>query len=430
MGPTGPAGTTLWSGLTGTPLITNAVLDGLVTGTGVATANTPSTLVQRDGSGNFAAGAISAGSVSATGNVVANALNPSFRTRVSGGIVSLTVSDAQIQHFTGSTAMYVRLPGSCPSGTHYWLINKSTAVIYLNNFDGTQYVDTLQPNCMALVIANVNNPTAAAGWNSYFSSVNIPGSNSQFTFSSGYLTLAVAAAGNAVLTLPATTDTLVGRATTDTLTGKTISGSSNTLSNIPISALSTTGTPTGLNFLRGDGSWATVATGTGSYTASVGNGVATSFVITHNLNSRNVAIQVWDSSTYEDVEVDVVRTTVNTITLTFASAPSTNAYQVMVMGGQPVIASGYGRQIVSVTSSATLGATANTDYVALIGAGGAPTLPTAVGNTNRYTVKNVDTVNRTLATTGGQTIDGSATAVLTPNTSIDVISDGANWRVI
>ena len=326
--------------------------------------------------------------------------------------------------------MYVRLPGSCPSGTHYWLINKSTAVIYLNNFDGTQYVDTLQPNCMALVIANVNNPTAAAGWNSYFSSVNIPGSNSQFTFSSGYLTLAVAAAGNAVLTLPATTDTLVGRATTDTLTGKTISGSSNTLSNIPISALSTTGTPTGLNFLRGDGSWATVATGTGSYTASVGNGVATSFVITHNLNSRNVAIQVWDSSTYEDVEVDVVRTTVNTITLTFASAPSTNAYQVMVMGGQPVIASGYGRQIVSVTSSATLGATANTDYVALIGAGGAPTLPTAVGNTNRYTVKNVDTVNRTLATTGGQTIDGSATAVLTPNTSIDVISDGANWRVI
>ncbi len=40
-----------------------------------------------------------------------------------------------------------------------------------------------------------------------------------------------------VLTLPTSTDTLVGRATTDTLTNKSISGSTNTLTNIPNSAL-------------------------------------------------------------------------------------------------------------------------------------------------------------------------------------------------
>lgn len=41
------------------------------------------------------------------------------------------------------------------------------------------------------------------------------------------------------LTLPTSTDTLVGRATTDTLTNKSISGSSNTLTNIGSSAIST-----------------------------------------------------------------------------------------------------------------------------------------------------------------------------------------------
>ena len=44
--------------------------------------------------------------------------------------------------------------------------------------------------------------------------------------------LSTAIAGTSVLTLPAATDTLVGKATTDTLTNKTISGSTNTLTNI------------------------------------------------------------------------------------------------------------------------------------------------------------------------------------------------------
>jgi hypothetical protein len=91
---------------------------------------------------------------------------------------------------------------------------------------------------------------------------------------------------------------------------------------------------------------------------------------------------------------------------------------------------GITRSVVSVTSSTTLGATALTDYVALIGASGAPILPTAVGNTNRYTCKNFDSTNKTVATTSSQTIDGSTTVTLTANTSLDFISDGSNWRLI
>lgn len=92
--------------------------------------------------------------------------------------------------------------------------------------------------------------------------------------------------------------------------------------------------------------------------------------------------------------------------------------------------SGITRTVATVTATVTLGATALTDYVTFIGASGVVTLPTAVGNTNRYTLKNIDSSNKTVSTTSAQTIDGSTTITLTPNTSVDVVSDNANWRVI
>ena len=55
--------------------------------------------------------------------------------------------------------------------------------------------------------------------------------------SSGNTTIVAASVASGTVTLPATTDTLVGKATTDTLTNKSISGSTNTLTNIPNSAL-------------------------------------------------------------------------------------------------------------------------------------------------------------------------------------------------
>jgi hypothetical protein len=69
------------------------------------------------------------------------------------------------------------------------------------------------------------------------------------------------------------------------------------------------------------------------YATSFGDGSATSYVITHNFNTRDVQVSVFpNSGTYDDVEVDVGRTSVNAVTLVFATAPSSNAYRVVVIG--------------------------------------------------------------------------------------------------
>jgi hypothetical protein len=108
--------------------------------------------------------------------------------------------------------------------------------------------------------------------------------------------------------------------------------------------------------------------------------------------------------------------------------PTKNAVydKIETMGG----GSGITRTIATVTSIVTLGATASTDYVTFIGASGVVTLPTAVGNTNMYTLKNVDTTNKTISTTSSQTIDGTTTITLAPDASVDVVSDGSNWRIV
>ncbi len=102
--------------------------------------------------------------------------------------------------------------------------------------------------------------------------------------------------------------------------------------------------------------------------------------------------------------------------------------------GKIISASGGGggitRSINNISAPATAGATALTDYVYLISGTTTLTLPTAVSNTNRYTVKNVDTATVTIATTSSQTIDGSSTITLSPNISVDLISNNTNWNII
>lgn len=68
------------------------------------------------------------------------------------------------------------------------------------------------------------------------------------------------------------------------------------------------------------------------FSVSIGDGSATSYTVTHNLASRDVHVTVYNASNYEEVITDVAHTTTNTLTVIFATAPSSDAYRVVVIG--------------------------------------------------------------------------------------------------
>jgi len=67
-----------------------------------------------------------------------------------------------------------------------------------------------------------------------------------------------------------------------------------------------------------------------SFVTSIGNGSLTTIDVLHYLGTRDVIVQIYDNSTYDTVFADVVRTDTSKVTVSFTSAPTTNAYRVLV----------------------------------------------------------------------------------------------------
>ena len=68
------------------------------------------------------------------------------------------------------------------------------------------------------------------------------------------------------------------------------------------------------------------------YATLIGDAAATSIVVTHNLNSRDVQVVCYrNSGNYDEVLVETQHTSVNTVTLVFSSAPALNAFKVVVL---------------------------------------------------------------------------------------------------
>lgn len=68
----------------------------------------------------------------------------------------------------------------------------------------------------------------------------------------------------------------------------------------------------------------------GGYSANVGNASLTSFILTHGLNTEDVQVQIKDNTTKELVEADVVVTDAANVSVSFAVAPATARYRVII----------------------------------------------------------------------------------------------------
>ena len=68
------------------------------------------------------------------------------------------------------------------------------------------------------------------------------------------------------------------------------------------------------------------------FSASIGNGSATSIAVTHNLGTKDVVVEFRLNADDSMVITDWVATDTNTVTASFATAPASNAVRVTVIG--------------------------------------------------------------------------------------------------
>ena len=68
------------------------------------------------------------------------------------------------------------------------------------------------------------------------------------------------------------------------------------------------------------------------YAVTIGDGAATAYTVTHNLNTTDITYSVKEIATGEIVFTNVTVTGVNAISVSFAVAPTNNQYRVVVIG--------------------------------------------------------------------------------------------------
>lgn len=145
--------------------------------------------------------------------------------------------------------------------------------------------------------------------------------------------------------------------------------------------------------------------------------------------NRNIAIAGNTSvlSRYTDINIKPG----SNVTLSYVNNNTTKYLDLTISAtGSGGSVAGVAREINKISVSSTVGAVSGIDYVTICDQGVKITLPTAVGNTNLYTIKNVSTSSVMVMPDGVETIDTEANIILPVRfTAIDLVSDGGNWNI-
>lgn len=315
--------------------------------------------------------------------VVADLFMPNATiTPTSAGTVTMTIDDTQVQKSTGANTHVYKLPSTgITIGVPYRFINTSTGPVDLQAADGSHIAYLLTSRFIELIPIN-NTPTVSSDW---------------------YLTGV--------------------RQRTDTapLAGMLRDSNGNAFANafIGVKDTVTAGSSGGTTVL-------TVASG--QVREVVGS-------TTHNIQLATTLVPAGYACTVIDNATGVV-TVKSSNGDTVATLDPGAAAIFQAVADTPTTAAHWktyapmvGPSVISLTSSATLAAISGREYVYLLGSGAVPTMPTAVGNTSKYHLKNVHSSDISLLTTSSQTVDvGSLT--IRPGQSYTLVSDNANWVII
>jgi hypothetical protein len=166
------------------------------------------------------------------GNANMNAdafISTATSTATAASTTTLSITSSEVQVFTGTQAQTVKLPTtSVPAGMDYTIINQSTGNVTVQSSGGNTIV-VLAQNQIGFFISLQSTPTTNAHWNA-----DVITAGKAVMFDN---TMTFQGTDGYTYTFPALSDTVDTISSTATLTNKSISGSANTLTSIPNSAL-------------------------------------------------------------------------------------------------------------------------------------------------------------------------------------------------